>query len=62
MEKDSLDGYMKEGGIPTLCIFDQQGNLHFRHVGLSFFNQIPSEWPSDQPEPPLLKEKIDELI
>lgn len=62
MEKDDLDGYMKEGAIPTLCIFDQQGTLHFRHAGLSYFNQIPSGWPSDQPEPPLLKEKIDELM
>jgi len=62
MEKDNLDRYMKEGGIPTLCIFDKQGNLYFRHAGLSFFNQVPSDWPSDQPEPTLLKEKIDELI
>ena len=62
MEKDSLDIYMEEGGIPTLCIFDKQGHLYFRHVGLSYFDEIPSNWPSDQPDPMLLKEKIDVLI
>ena len=62
MEKDDLDRYMEESAIPTLCIFDQKGTLHFRHAGLSYFNQIPLDWPPDQPEPPLLKEKIDELM
>lgn len=61
LEKDSLDKYMPEAGIPTLAIFDQQGNLKYRHAGLSYFNEIPENYPTDQPEPPLLKEKIDEL-
>jgi len=62
LEKDNLDEYMPESGIPTLVIFDQLGNLNYRHVGLSFFNEIPDNYPSDQPVPPLLKEKIDELL
>ena len=60
--KDSLDEYMIEGAIPTLAIFDQDGNLAFRHAGLSYFNEIPENYPSDQPQPPLLKNKIDELL
>jgi len=62
LEKDSLDKYMPEAGIPTLAIFNQQGNLKYRHAGLSYFNEIPENYPTDQPEPPLLKEKIDELF
>lgn len=61
LEKDSLNKYMPEAGIPTLAIFNQQGNLEYRHAGLSYFNEIPENYPTDQPEPPLLKEKIDEL-
>jgi len=60
--KDSLDAYMQEGAIPTLAIFDQQGNLAYRHAGLSYFDQIPSNYPADQPQPPLLKEQIDSLL
>jgi len=60
--KDSLDGYMQEGAIPTLAIFDQQGNLAYRHAGLSYFDQIPSNYPADQPQPTLLKEQIDSLL
>jgi thiol-disulfide isomerase/thioredoxin len=62
MEYDSLDKYMEEGFIPTLCIFDQNGNLYFRHAGLSFYSEIPADWPANQPEPPLLMEKIDDLL
>jgi len=62
LEKDNLDEYMPESGIPTLVIFDQQGNLKYRHVGFSFFNEIPDNFPANQPKPPLLKEKIDELL
>jgi len=60
--KDSLDEYMTEGAIPTLAIFDQQGNLTFRHAGISYFEDIPSNYPADQPQPPLLKEQIDLLL
>lgn len=60
--KDSLDEYMTEGAIPTLAIFDQDGNLAFRHAGVSYFDTIPDNYPSDQQQPPLLKNKIDELL
>ena len=59
---DNLVKYMNEGTIPTLCIFDQQGNLKFRHTGLSFYNEIPSNWPSSSEEPPLLSPIVEELI
>lgn len=62
LQKDSLDKYMPEGAIPTLAIFDQQGNLDYRHAGLSYFNEIPDDYPANQPEPPLLKEQIDTLL
>ena len=62
MELDNLDSYMKEGAIPTLCIFDQSGNLYDRHVGLSFYDEVPSYWPENQPQPALLKPIIDELL
>lgn len=61
-EKDSLDKYMPEGSIPTIAIFDQDGTLTYRHSGLAFFDQIPKEYPTNQPTPPLLKQKIDVLI
>ncbi|MBN2603739.1 MAG: TlpA family protein disulfide reductase [Candidatus Thermoplasmatota archaeon] len=59
---DNLVKYMNESAIPTLCIFDRQGNLKFRHAGLSFYNEIPSNWPSNTPEPPLLFPIVEELI
>jgi thiol-disulfide isomerase/thioredoxin len=62
LAKDSLNEYMTEGAIPTLAIFDQQGNLAFRHAGLSYFEEIPSNYPSDQPKPPVLIEEIDKLL
>ena len=59
---DNLVKYMNEGAIPTLCRFDRQGNLEFRHAGLSFYNEIPSNWPSSNPEPPLLSPIVEDLI
>jgi len=50
------------GGIPTLYIFDKNGNAHFSHEGVLFYNEIPEEWPSDQEPPETLKPKIDELL
>ena len=60
-EKDSLDKYMPQNAIPTLCIFDQQGHLYFSKAGLTFFSKddIPPDWTGDKTT---LKEKIDELI
>jgi thiol-disulfide isomerase/thioredoxin len=63
MEIDNnLDKYMQEAAIPTLCVFDQQGILKFRHAGLSFYNEIPSNWPSESDEPPLLSPIVEELM
>jgi len=50
------------GGIPTLYIFDKNGNAHFSHEGVLFYNEIPEEWPSDQEPPETLKPKIVELL
>jgi len=39
--------YKIGGGIPTLCIFDRDGNLQFSHEGVCVFSDIPPGWPSD---------------
>ncbi len=49
---DDQDGsiwkkYQIGGGIPTICIFDKEGNLKFSHEGVCVFKDIPSGWPSD---------------
>ena len=59
MEDDSLDGYMPSGSIPTLCIFDQKGNLYFSHEGFSPYSEIPEGFPEDTIT---LVQKIEELI
>ena len=51
--------YMINGGIPTLCIFDQDGNLQFEHEGVSVFSEIPQGWPQDTP---ILGPKIDAML
>lgn len=51
--------YKINGGIPTLYIFDKDGNIHYYHEGVSIFSEIPSGWPKNTIT---LKEKIDELI
>ncbi len=50
---------MERGGIPTLCIFNQEGNLYFSHEGVIVFSEIPSGWPEDTPK---LAPKIDALL
>ena len=59
MEDDNLDKYMPSGSIPTMCIFDQKGNLYFSHSGFSPYSDIPEGWPDDTVT---LAEKIGELI
>ena len=59
MEDDSLDEYMPSDSIPTLCIFDQKGNLYFSHTGISPYSEIPEEFPEDTVT---LVQKIEELI
>ena len=61
-DNNNLEKYMSEGAIPTLCIFDQQGNLYQRHAGLSFFDTIPDNWPDAQPDPLLLAPIVDALL
>lgn len=39
--------YMKEGALPTIVIFDQEGRLHFRKAGMCFFSEIPEGAPAD---------------
>ena len=51
--------YMINGGIPTLCIFDQEGKLQFSDEGVAVFSEIPQGWPGDTV---ILKPKIDELL
>ncbi|MCK4365583.1 MAG: TlpA family protein disulfide reductase [Thermoplasmatales archaeon] len=51
--------YMEEGAIPTLCIFDQKGRLHFRKAGVCVYSEIPPGFPEDTP---LLAPIIDEFI
>ncbi len=46
------------GGIPTLYIFDQEGEIHFSHEGLTFFSEVPDNFPDS----PTLASKINELI
>ena len=52
------ESYMINGGIPTLYIFDQNGQIHFSHEGLSFFSEIPENFPDGE----TLQEKIEELL
>lgn len=59
MDDGSVWGKYGKEGIPTICMFDQKGNLHFWHEGLIIFSEIPSGWPEDTPK---LAPKIDELL
>lgn len=51
--------YMINDGIPTLCIFDQEGSLSFQCEGAAVFSEIPSGWPEDMVT---LAQKIDDLL
>jgi len=59
MEDENLDEYMPNGSIPTICIFDQKGNLYFSHEGICPYSEIPAGWPDDTVT---LAKKIGELI
>ena len=50
------------GGVPTICIFDQKGNLHLKHSGLSVFSDIPYFLSSLSPPPQKLAPEINELL
>ena len=52
--------YMEEGAIPTLCIFDQKGGLHFRKAGVCVYSEIPLGYPEDtQLLAPIINDLID---
>jgi len=53
---------LAQGGIPTLYIFDQNGNIEFSHEGIAIYDVVPEGWPSNQDPPERLKPKIDELL
>jgi cytochrome c biogenesis protein CcmG, thiol:disulfide interchange protein DsbE len=59
MDDGSIASKYLGQGIPTLCIFDQQGNLSFKHEGISVYSSIPSGLSSDTP---VLKSIIDVLL
>jgi len=48
MDNGSIsEKYMKEGAIPTLCIFDKKGKLSFREAGVSVYLEIPPGLPAN---------------
>jgi len=51
--------YMKEGAIPTLCIFDKKGKLSFREAGICVYLEIPAGLPANTT---ILAPIINELI
>ena len=51
--------YQIGGGIPTLCIFDQEGTLYFSHEGVSIFDETPPGYPDDLTR---LRPILDELL
>ena len=52
--------YRVGDGIPTLCIFDQKGNLHFSHQGICVFSEIPLGAPEDTPKlAPIINELLE---
>ena len=60
MDIDNIwEKYKINDGIPTLYIFDQNGNIYYNHEGVSVFSEIPEGWPQTTI---ILKDKIDELI
>jgi len=59
MDDGSIASKYLGQGIPTLCVFDQEGNLKFKHEGVCVYSDIPPNWPSDTQ---VLKPIIDELL
>ncbi|MGF3554809.1 MAG: TlpA family protein disulfide reductase [Thermoplasmatota archaeon] len=60
MDNGSIsEKYMKEGTIPTLCIFDKKGRLNFRETGVCVYLDIPAGFPANTT---ILGPIIDKLI
>jgi len=51
--------YDISGGIPTLYVFNQDGEVYFSHVGLCIFDETPLGYPEDLTR---LRPVIDELL
>ena len=55
-----LEKYLKDGAIPTLVIFDQNGRLYYREAGVHGFTEVPYGYPEDTLLlAPILNELID---
>jgi thiol-disulfide isomerase/thioredoxin len=60
MDNGSIsEKYLKEGKIPTLAIFDQNGRLYFNEAGLVAYDEVPPLFPENTT---LLAPILDELI
>ncbi len=53
------ENYLKEGAIPTLVIFNENGQRHYREAGIHGFTEIPYGYSQDTP---LLAPILNELI
>ena len=53
---------LKNSAVPTLYIFDQTGKVHFSEEGLSFYDEVPDNWPESYGDPTRLKPEIEELL
>jgi len=60
-EIDDTDKYKKQpdSGIPSICFFDRNGHVVYKHEGVMLFSELPDGWTGEKT---LLKDKIDDLI
>ena len=60
-EVDDTSKYKIEpdSGIPSICFFDRDGEILYKHVGVMMYDTFPAGWTGEKV---LLKEKIDEYI
>ncbi len=60
-EIDNTDKYKETptSGIPSICFFDRDGEIIYKHTGVMLYDEIPDGWQGDAA---LLKDKIDEFI
>lgn len=53
------ENYLKGGAIPTLVIFNRNGQLHYKEAGVHGFTEVPYGYDKDTP---LLAQILNELI
>ncbi len=60
-EVDDTSKYKIEpnSGIPSICFFDREGRILYKHVGVMMYDTFPAGWTGEKI---LLKDKIDEYI